>query len=301
MLVNTSQMLKMAKQYNYGIAQPNAWDSHSLRAIIRASQESNCPVIIGLAEAHFGYLSPEEMAHMVSFYAQKTDIPVALHLDHGSSYPALVRAVRAGFTSVMVDASQLPFAENIKTVAEIVKMAHAVDVTVEAELGHVGAGLDYENINVRAKDLFTNPEQAREFVEKTGIDSLAVAIGTAHGDYKGEPHLDLERLVEIAKTVEVPLVLHGGSGTGDERLERAISSGISKVNIFTDLTKAAAAEVNYATPITNYPDAGLLGETAIMECLQHYFRVFGCVNRAGDVSYEQKFIMNTDFDASGSA
>ncbi|CUH94952.1 hypothetical protein P22_1021 [Propionispora sp. 2/2-37] len=301
MLVNTSQMLKMAKKYNYGIAQPNAWDSHSLRAIIRASQESNCPVIIGLAEVHFGYLSPEEMAHMVSFYAQKTDIPIALHLDHGSSYGALVRAIRAGFTSVMIDASQLPFAENIKTAAEIVKMAHAVDVTVEAELGHVGAGLDYENINAKAKDLFTNPEQAQEFVEKTGIDSLAVAIGTAHGEYKGEPHLDMERLVEIARTVKVPLVLHGGSGTGDERLEQAIRAGISKVNIFTDLTKAAAAEVNYATPITNYPDAGLLGEQAIMECLQHYFRVFGCVNRAGDVSYEQKFIMNSDFDASGSA
>ncbi len=301
MLVNTRQMLNMAKKNKYAIAQPNAWDSHSLRAIIRASQESRCPVILGLAEAHFGYLSPEEVANMVFFYANKTDVPVALHLDHGASYNAIVRAIRAGFTSVMIDASQLAFEENIKVTAEIVKMAHAVDVTVEAELGHVGVGLEYEKIDAVAKDLFTKPEQAREFVTRTGVDSLAVAIGTAHGEYKGEPRLDLERLVEIAGAVEVPLVLHGGSGTGDERLESAIRCGISKVNIFTDLTKAAAAETRLVPPSVSYPDEGMLGEEAVIECLQHYFRVFGCVNRAADTSYEQKFTMCTDFAAGGSA
>lgn len=301
MLVNTRQMLNMAKKNKYAIAQPNAWNSHSLRAIIRASQESRCPVILGLAEAHFGYLSPEELANMVSFYAGKTDIPVALHLDHGASYNAIVRAIRAGFTSVMIDASKLVFEENIKVTSEIVKMAHAVDVTVEAELGHVGVGLEYETIDTDAKDLFTKPAQAQEFVARTGIDSLAVAIGTAHGEYKGEPRLDLERLVEIAGAVEVPLVLHGGSGTGDERLESAIRCGINKVNIFTDLTKAATAETRLAPPSVSYPDLGMQGEEAVMECLQHYFRVFGCVNRAGDTSYEQKFTMCTDFAAGGSA
>lgn len=288
MLVNTSQMLAMARTYKYGIAQPNAWDLQSLRAIIRASQHCSCPVIVGLAEIHFRYISPEELAQLASLYASKTQVPLALHLDHGMSYEAIVKAIKAGFSSVMIDASYLPYEENVKITSEIVRLAHACNVTVEAELGHVGIGLEYNSGN---KELFTNPQQAKEFVERTGIDSLAVAIGTAHGEYNGVPRLDFDTLSAIAETVPIPLVLHGGSGTGDALLQKAIKSGISKVNICTDLMKKAASVVRKQQDELNYADLGALGEEAIMQCLEHYFTVFECIGRAGDVKDERKFQM----------
>lgn len=301
MLVNTEAMLKAAKQGRFGIAQPNAYDSLSVRAIIKAAQSRSCPVIIGLAEAHFQYMSPEEMAAIVKFYANETDIPVALHLDHGSSYGAVIRAIRAGFTSVMMDASKMSFEDNVKTVGEIVKVAHAAGVTVEAELGHVGVGLEYEHIDAQANDLFTNPAQAVEFVSLTGIDSLAVAVGTAHGEYKGTPKLDFDRLSAIATAVDVPLVLHGGSGTGDALLSKAVACGISKVNVFTDLIKAATAKAAGAYQTMSYPDAALVGEQAIQQCLEHYFGVFGSTGHAKDIVTAKQFIVRDDFDRGGAA
>lgn len=288
MIVNTRQMLTMARNHKYGIVQANAWDLQSLRAIIRASQNSSCPIIIGLAEIHFKYVSPEEVAQLTRLYGGETQIPLALHLDHGMSYKTIIKAIRAGFTSVMIDASHLPYEENIKITSEIVKLAHACNVTVEAELGHGGIGLDYDSSD---KDFFTNPKQAKEFVDRTGIDSLAVAIGTAHGEYNGIPRLDFNRLSEIFKTVPVPLVLHGGSGTGDTLLHKAIKYGISKVNICTDLMTKAAVEVLKQQDKLNYADLGAKGEEAIIQCLEHYFTIFECNNRAKDIKYERKFEM----------
>ncbi len=288
MLVNTSQMLATARKYQYGIAQANAWDLQSLRAIIRASQNCSCPVIVGLAEIHFKYISPEEIAQLVAVYASKMQTPLALHLDHGMSYETIVKAIRTGFTSVMIDASGLPYDENVKVTSEIVKLGHACNVTVEAELGHVGVGAEY---NSRNADFFTNPKQAKEFVDQTGIDSLAVAVGTAHGEYNGVPRLDFDRLIEIAKMVDVPLVLHGGSGTGDDLLHKAIKSGISKVNICTDLMNKAASAVQKPQDKLNYADLGIVGEEAIIHCLEHYFEILECVGRAEDVQYVRRFEM----------
>ncbi|SFM05991.1 class II fructose-bisphosphate aldolase [Pelosinus propionicus] len=298
MLVNTSQMLAMAKKYKYGIAQANAWDLQSLRAIIRASQNCTCPIIVGLAEIHFKYISPEELAQLASLYASKMQTPLALHLDHGMSYETIVKAIRSGFTSVMIDASGLPYEENVKITSEIVKLGHACNVTVEAELGHVGIGLEYNDSNA---DFFTNPKQAKDFVDRTGIDSLAVAIGTAHGEYNGIPRLDFDRLIEIAKMVDVPLVLHGGSGTGDDLLYKAVKSGISKVNICTDLMNKAASEVQKQQKNLNYADLGIIGEEAIIQCLEHYFEIFECVGRAGDVQYVRRFQMIEADDEKGFA
>ena len=280
MLVNTKEMLLDARRKKYGVVQANAWDLNSLRAILRASEEKSSPVIIGLAEAHFKYISLAEVYSLIRYYENTFSVPIALHLDHGNSYEAVIGAIRNGFTSVMIDASGEKYEENVRRVSEVVKVAHACDVTVEAELGHVGMGEDYEKIDGELKDKFTNPKQAKEFVELTGVDSLAVAIGTAHGEYKGKPKLDFERLKEIADAVKVPLVLHGGSGTGDEALKKTVKLGISKINICTDLMKAAKAEFNSVinNNNVNYADALLAGEDAIKNCLEHYFDIFESSN-----------------------
>lgn len=279
-LVNSKEMLFKARKEGYGVAQPNVWDLHSLRAVIQGCEEKRSPVIVALAEVHFDYIDPYEIMNMARFYMEKADIPIAMHLDHGNTFEACVNAIRAGFTSVMLDASMLSFEENVKRTAEIVKIAHKCGVTVEAELGHVGQGEDYEKIDKDLKDLFTNPEQAQEFVDLTGVDSLAVAIGTAHGEYKGTPKIDLTRLKEIRNMVNVPLVLHGGSGTGDNTLKKCIDMGISKINICTDLMKAGAAAVNSVLNEKNYIDLGMAGEEGIKKCLQRYIDVFGCVGKA---------------------
>lgn len=280
MLVNSKEMLIKASKEKYGVAQPNVWDLHSLRAVIRGCEEKRSPAIIALAEVHFDYINPYEMMSIAKFYLEKSDLPFVMHLDHGNTYEACVNAIRAGFTSVMLDASQLPFAENVKRTAEIVKMAHQCGVTVEAELGHVGQGEDYEKIDTDLKDLFTNPEQAQKFVELTEVDNLAVAVGTAHGEYKGTPKIDFTRLKELRNMVKVPLVLHGGSGTGEETLQKCIEMGISKINICTDLMKAGTAEVSQVINEKNLIDSGMAGEEGIKNCFQHYLDVFGCVGKA---------------------
>ncbi len=283
MLVTTKEMFKAAMKNKFGIAQPNAWDLHSLRAIIRACDSKRSPAIIGLAEVHFNYANPKEIASLAKMYANEIDVPVALHLDHGETFEGIVSAIHAGFTSVMIDASSKSYEDNIKMTKEIVKIAHACGVVVEAELGHVGAGSDYNNVG----DMFTSPEQAKDFIEKTQIDSLAVAIGTAHGEYKGTPKIDFDRLAAIREKIDIPLVLHGGSGTGDETLNKCIKLGISKVNICTDLMKAASKKVS-EIGVTNYPDMCMTGEDAIKECLEHYFDVFECVNTAHLINEPQK-------------
>lgn len=283
MLINTKEILLKAKQYGYAVAQPNAWDLNSLRALIRASEARSSPVIIGLAEIHFIYMDTNETMNLIKYYAEKTESPVAIHLDHGTSFEALIKAIRSGFTSVMIDASKQNFEENLKRTSEIVKIAHKCGVTVEAELGHVGQGADYSKIAGKS-DQFTNPIQAKKFVELTEIDSLAIAIGTAHGEYIGTPKLDFERLKEIANIVDIPLVLHGGSGTGDITLSKCVKCGISKINVCTDLMKAATEKVKDIITSKSYADAVMVGEDAIKERLEHYFEVFGSINRSKDIT-----------------
>lgn len=284
MLVTTKEMFKAAMEHKFGIAQPNAWDLHSLRAIIRACDSKNSPAIIGLAEVHFNYAKPKELAALAKMYANEINVPVALHLDHGETFEGIVSAINAGFTSVMIDASSKPYKENIEMTKEIVKIAHTCGVVVEAELGHVGAGADYSN----AGDMFTSPEQAMDFIEETKIDSLAIAIGTAHGEYKGNPKIDFDRLKAIREKIDIPLVLHGGSGTGDETLNKCIKLGINKVNICTDLMKAASKKISESR-VTNYPDLCMIGEAAIKECIEHYFKVFESINAAQYIKEPEKY------------
>ncbi|MCF3944095.1 class II fructose-bisphosphate aldolase [Oceanobacillus alkalisoli] len=231
MLIPMKDLLDDAKKRRYGIAAPNVFNLESVEAAFQAARELNAPIILDCAPAH----GIEEVSAIAHFFASKyRDVSAALNLDHGDTFEAAIRAIRSGFTSVMVDRSTLPYKDNVDQVTEITKIAHAVGVSVEAELGHVGVGLNYNE--TRDKGL-TNPDQAADFVKKTNIDCLAVAVGTSHGNYKGEPYLEFDLIETIERNVNIPLVLHGGSGTGDINLQRAIALGIQKINLFTDLNK----------------------------------------------------------------
>jgi fructose-bisphosphate aldolase class II len=213
----------------------------------------------------------------------------ALNLDHGGSYEEIVAAIRAGFTSVMIDRSKLPYKQNVEEVKEIVKIAHHVGVSVEAELGHVGMGYEYES--TRDSGL-TKPEEAISYIEETGVDCLAVAVGTSHGTYSGEPHLEFELLEKLNSMIDIPLVLHGGSGTGDENLKKAVKIGIQKVNLFTDLSNAGLGVLKdylmidrtkmehdrelgeFGNKNANLIETFLKGTEGYKQALKHYMTLF---------------------------
>lgn len=233
-LVNTREMLENAQQGNYAIPAFNVHNLETLQVVVQTANELKSPVILAGTPGTITYCEPDFFVAMAGTAAALYDIPIAIHLDHFEDIAEIKHCIDTGFTSCMVDASHLPFEENISIVTEIVRYAHSKGTTIEAELGRLG-GIE-DDLVVDKKDAkYTNPAQAQEFVNRTGIDSLAIAIGTAHGLYKGEPNLDFERLLEIRKTVDIPLVLHGASDVPSKSVQKAIELGISKVNIATDL------------------------------------------------------------------
>jgi len=215
----------------------NANNLEIVQAIVEAAREEGAAVIIQASQGAIKYAGIEYITAMVRAAAEGLDIPMALHLDHGTDFGQVMRCIRHGFTSVMIDGSALPFEENVALTARVVEVAHAVGVSVEGELGRIGGTEDDVSVSDREATL-TDPEEARRFVELTGVDCLAVAIGTAHGFYRGKPQLDFDRLKEIRDAVDVPLVLHGASGVPDEDVRMAISLGIAKINIDTELRHA---------------------------------------------------------------
>ena len=237
MLVNMNELLLPARKGKYGVGFFNAVNVEMARAVIETAEELRAPVMIGTAEVLLPAMPLERVAEYLIPMAQKVSVPVCVHYDHGLSFDRCAEALKLGFTSIMYDRSTFPFEENIAQVAEMVKICHAAGVTVEGELGHVG---DNEGAGklLNPSDYFTDPELALDYVRRTGIDALAVAVGNAHGDYKYPPKLDYERIRVIAEKTELPLVLHGGSGISEEGFRRAVQEGICKVNIFTDLDKA---------------------------------------------------------------
>lgn len=270
MLVNMKEMLRTAKEEGYGVIATDAWNSTSLKAMVEIAEETKSPIILSLAEVHLPYFSLREMADLAKLYTKDVSVPVALHFDHGMTFDEIIKAIHAGFTSVMIDASACEYEENVRRTKEIVKIAHAVNVSVEAEIGHVGGaegGGDDGN-----DSLLTEPAEAARFVEETGVDCLAVSVGTAHGLYQGIPKLDFERLAEIAQAVEVPLVLHGGSGSGDENLRKAVELGISKVNVFSDMLKAIEEKTEKETEVFGL-DREDITKAAVQECIRHYLKV----------------------------
>lgn len=238
MLVNLNDVLTPAGGYAVGLF--NTVNLEMARGVLAAAEERNAPVIIGTAEVLLPYGPLEELSWLLLPMARRAKVPVVVHLDHGLHYETCRRALELGFTSVMYDCSTDPYEENVRKVREMVELAHSYGATVEAELGHVGDNPAEDSAPVSPEACYTSPEEARDFVEKTGVDALAVAVGTAHGAYRFPPKLDFDRISRIAQAVHVPLVLHGGSGLSDDDFREAIRRGIAKVNIFTDINVAGA-------------------------------------------------------------
>ena len=232
MIVNLNEVLKDAQKNKYAVGLFNTTDTDMLEAVISAAEELRSPVIIGTAEVLLPYGELSLIAPALVRAAERASVPVVVHYDHGLTFDRCVEAMKLGFSSIMFDGSAGDVEENLKATREIVKIAHAMGVTVEGEIGHVGQADTSDN---EQTDMYTTPEEAVSFVENTGVDALAIAIGTAHGAYKTKPKLDIGRLKEIRAALDTPLVLHGGSGLSDDDFRDTIKNGIAKVNIFTDL------------------------------------------------------------------
>lgn len=242
MLVNMDKVLYPAKRGAYAVGLFNAVNLELARGILSAAETAQSPVIIGTAEVLLPYGPLEEVSYYLLPMARKARVPVVVHLDHGLKKETCIKALELGFSSVMYDCSTLPYEDNVRQVKEMAEIAHSYGATIEGELGHVGDNEGSAEGNDTLKDpsrFYTEPRMALDFVKKTGVDALAVAVGNAHGAYKLPPKLDFACIREIAKLVEVPLVLHGGSGLTNRDFSTAIASGISKVNIFTDINVAA--------------------------------------------------------------
>ena len=279
--VTSKQMLLDAQKGGYAVGAFNAENMEMVKAIIRAAEELRAPVMIQTTPSTVKYASLAMFVGMVAAEARDASIPVCLHLDHGSSFELAVQAVKEGYTSVMIDGSKLSFEGNVDVSARVVAVAHPNHIPVEAELGKVGGKED--DLEAVA-DTNTDPLQAKEFAERTGIDSLAVAIGTAHGFYVGTPVLDKERLSEIRRTVDIPLVLHGASGLSDEDVADCVARGICKVNFATELRKAytdAGKKLLEEKPETFDPKKlGEVGMEAVTKLVKDRMRVCGCDGKA---------------------
>jgi len=234
MMTNLATVLNPARKGKYAVGSFNVYNYETIRGVIETGQELKLPTIVAFGENYLVNMDVDEVFALVSTMVRKVDVPVVLHLDHCKSFSNIMKAIKAGFTSVMYDGSHLPFQENIKTTAEIVNIAHAVNVSVEAELGALARG-EFSN-EEEAEQIYTDPKQAKQFVEQTGVDALAVSIGTVHGMYKGTPKIDVGILKEIAALVDIPLVLHGGSGTPPEIIQECIQNGIAKINVNTEIS-----------------------------------------------------------------
>ena len=233
-LINPLNFMKKAREKGIAIAAFNVHNLETIQAVVEGAAEENAPVIIQTTPGTLQHAGIPYIAACVQEAAKLHDIPIALHVDHCPSYPTIVRCIQHGYTSVMIDGAKLPYEENVELVRKATETAHCAGVAVEGELGRIGGTEDVLSVDER-EATFTVPSEAKAFVEATGIDTLAIAIGTAHGVYKGEPKLDFERLTDIRQVVDVPLVLHGASGVPDDSVREAIRRGICKINIATEL------------------------------------------------------------------
>ena len=278
MLVNFNKMLKDAQTGGYAVGLFNTIDLDCAQAVLEAAEELRSPVIIGTAEVLRPYGELDVLAPSLKAMAEKVSVPVALNYDHGLTFQGCMDALKLGFTSIMFDGSLGTFQENMELTAEMVRIAHAMGASVEGEIGHVGDVIKGEGNDA---DAYTTPAQAMEYIEKTGVDALAVAIGTAHGTYVTKPKLDVERLKQIRAAVDTPLVLHGGSGLTDEDFRNTIAGGITKINIYTDVVVAGkeALQKAFADGLC-LADARTVKVAGIKEAVKAKMTLFGSVGKA---------------------
>lgn len=278
MLVNLNDVLRPAQQGHYAVGLFNTTDTDMLQAAIEAAEEMRAPIIIGTAQVLLPYGELQLIAPSVIAAAKRAKVPVVVHYDHGLTFERCMEALQLGFTSVMYDASAKPYAQNIQETREIVRIAHAFGATVEGEIGHVG---NADGSDPAGDDRYTTVAEAMDYRNDTGVDALAIAIGTAHGAYKTAPKLSFDRLREIREKVDTPLVLHGGSGLTDEDFRKAVQDGIAKVNIFTDLCLAGMEAGRQALEQgMEYLPARNLKKDAIREAVMRKMALFGCQGKA---------------------
>ena len=281
MLVTMNDILLPAKKGGYGVGFFNAVNVEMARAIIETAEKLHAPVMVGTAEVLLPAMDLVRVAEYLIPMAKQASVPVCVHYDHGLTFERCMEALKLGFTSVMYDCSTESYEENVTKVAEMVIICHAMGVTVEGELGHVGDNAGAGKLE-NPGDYFTDPDMAVDFVQKTGVDSLAVAVGNAHGDYVFPPKLDFERIDVISKKTNLPLVLHGGSGLADDDFRTAVKLGVSKVNIFTDIDKAGKAGVEEGIAAGAKTMMGLIPYeiNAMKKVVEEKMRLFGSAGHA---------------------
>ena len=280
MLVNLNDVLIDARKNQYAVGLFNTTDTDMLEAAISAAEELRSPIIVGTAEVLLPYGELKLIAPSIIAAAKRATVPVVVHYDHGLTYDRCLEALDLGFTSVMYDCSTDSYEDNIKRVKEMADIAHSRGATIEGELGHVGdneGSMEGDSQLDDPSKFYTDPQTAKEFVELTDVDALAVAIGTAHGTYKTTPKLDIERLKQISSTIDTPLVLHGGSGLSDDDFKNTIKNGISKVNIFTDLCVAGKNAMKSFEG--EYLDIRNAKVEAIKQAVMRKMQLFNSVNR----------------------
>ncbi len=268
-LVSIKQELIKARQQHYAVPLLDIFEMQGVEGTLDALVEKRAPTIIGIYSPYAVQANSRAFAAYIRCRAEDTDVPVALMVDHGASVELCIQALSYGFTDVMYDGSQLPLEENIANTKRVVAAAHEVGAAVEAELGHVGSGEEYQTFGAQRAG-FTDPGAVEYFVRETGVDFLAIAFCNAHGLYKGEPCLDLELVAEIKRRVDIPLVMHGGTGLSDEQFRGAIAAGISKINYATNIINAAGENIRAA--ITK-PGGNLFGA---LDGVRAAYRVWCC-------------------------
>lgn len=284
MLVNLKEVLRKAQAEHYAVGLFNTHDTDMLEAAISAAEEMRSPIIIGTAEVLLPYGPLPLIAPALVAAARRASVPVVVHYDHGLTFENTMEALKLGFSSVMFDASARPYRENVEETREVVKIAHAFGATVEGEIGYVGSAATGDDRNGQ----YTTVEEAIDFQTKTKVDALAIAVGTAHGVYKEKPVLQLDRISEIRKSLSTPLVLHGGSGLSDDDFRNAISRGIAKLNIHTDMVVAGmmamreqCASHNPSKPATwDYLDTRKAKVEAIHAVVRRKLELFGSAGKA---------------------
>ncbi len=281
MLVTLKEILKHAKDNGYAVGAFNAIDTTTVRAVIAAAEQENTAVVMMFAEVHRDLIPLEMIAPIMIQAAKKATVPVCIHLDHGTDMDYIKQAIELGFTSIMYDGSHLPYEENIANTAKVVNLAHPLGISVEAELGQlptreVSAEADSDTPQ-NPDELYTNPDQAKDFIDRTNADALAIAFGTAHGVYAKAPALDFTIIEQVAKVTDLPLVMHGGSGVSEEGFKTAIKSGITKINYFTYMSLAGANGIGEYIANANpsfYHDIPLVAINAMKEDIVKAMRVF---------------------------
>ncbi|MGG4397163.1 class II fructose-1,6-bisphosphate aldolase [Paenibacillus thiaminolyticus] len=282
-LVSMNEFLPKAKAGKFAVGQFNINNLEFTQAITEAAMEENAPIIFGVSEGALRYMGMEYTVAMAQAAAKKSGLPIALHLDHGSTFEVAMACIRAGFSSVMFDGSHHAYEDNIRLTKEVVKAAHAMGVSVEGELGTIGGVEDDLEVDEASAQL-ANPEEAIRFYEETGVDALAIAVGTAHGMYKGEPKLHYDIIEAVASKIPVPVVLHGGSGVPDESIRKAIAAGAGKINVNTENQVACTAAIREALA----KDADVIdprkyltpARKAMVEVVRGKIRLFGSNNQA---------------------